>query len=66
MDNYRCTICNYLYELAAVFSGFYDRCPVMSCEDAEIKASRLAICNFTRRTLARGLDLLGIAAPREM
>lgn len=59
-------LCNYLYELASCFSGFYDKCPVMACDDAKIKASRLAICNHTRRTLARGLDLLGIAAPREM
>ncbi len=59
-------LCSYLYELATCFSTFYDKCPVMSCEDAKIKASRLAICNFTRKTLARGLDLLGIAAPREM
>ncbi|HNX76918.1 MAG TPA: arginine--tRNA ligase [Candidatus Rifleibacterium sp.] len=59
-------LCNYLYELATTFSSFYDKCPVMSCEDASKKASRLAICNFTRRILASGLDLLGIAAPREM
>lgn len=59
-------LCNYLYELATSFSSFYDKCPVMSCENAEIKASRLGICNYTRRTLAKGLDLLGIAAPREM
>lgn len=59
-------LCNYLYELAACFSSFYDKCPVMACEDAIIKDSRLAICNFTRRTLAKGLELLGIAAPREM
>jgi len=38
----------------------------MSCEDQGLKASRLAVCNYTRRVLAFGLDLLGIAAPREM
>ncbi len=59
-------LCNYLYELASCFSGFYDKCPVMACENEKVKASRLAICNHTRRTLARGLELLGIAAPREM
>lgn len=59
-------LCNYLYELAACFSSFYDKCPVMACEDTNIRASRLAICNFTRKTLAKGLELLGIAAPREM
>lgn len=59
-------LCNYLYELATCFSSFYDKCPVMSCEDQSLKASRLAVCNYTRRVLALGLDLLGIAAPREM
>ena len=59
-------LCNYLYELAACFSSFYDKCPVLSCEDDRVKASRLMISSFTRRTLAKGLELLGISAPREM
>ena len=59
-------LCNYLYELSVGFSAFYDKCSVMNCEDAAVKASRLEICNMTRRTLAFGLDLLGIEVPREM
>ncbi|NCB37942.1 MAG: arginine--tRNA ligase [Erysipelotrichia bacterium] len=59
-------LCGYLYDLATCFSTFYDRCQVASCEDEKIKASRLAICNHTRKTLAKGLELLGIAAPMEM
>lgn len=59
-------LCNYLYELAVCFSAFYDKCPVLSCEDEKVKASRLMISSFTRRTLAKGLELLGISAPREM
>lgn len=59
-------LCNYLYELASMFSSFYDKCPVMNCDNDKTKASRLSICNFTRKTLAAGLDLLGIAAPMEM
>ncbi len=59
-------LCNYLYELSVCFSSFYDKCSVMNCEDAAIKASRLEICNMTRKTLAFGLDLLGIEVPREM
>lgn len=59
-------LCNYLYELSVCFSAFYDKCSVMNCEDAAIKASRLEICNMTRKTLAFGLDLLGIEVPREM
>lgn len=60
------TLCNYLYELSVCFSAFYDKCTVANCEDPEVKASRLAICNRVRKTLAFGLDLLGIQAPREM
>ena len=59
-------LCNYLYDLVVCFSSFYDKCSVMNCEDTTVKASRLAICNMTRRALAFGLDLLGIEAPREM
>jgi arginyl-tRNA synthetase len=59
-------LCNYLYELSVCFSSFYDKCSVMNCEDASIKASRLEICNMTRKTLALGLGLLGIEVPREM
>ncbi len=59
-------LCNYLYELSVCFSSFYDKCSVMNCDDSSIRASRLEICNMTRKTLAFGLDLLGIEVPREM
>lgn len=59
-------LCNYLYELATTFSAFYDRCPVLAAETDELRQSRLALCNTTRKTLSKGLELLGIAAPREM
>ncbi|MBP5467942.1 MAG: arginine--tRNA ligase [Candidatus Riflebacteria bacterium] len=59
-------LCNYLYELSVCFSSFYDKCSVMNCEDSSVKASRLEICNMTRKTLAYGLNLLGIEVPREM
>lgn len=59
-------LCNYLYELATTFSVFYDRCQVLTAESDELRKSRLALCNTTRKTLSKGLELLGIAAPREM
>lgn len=58
-------LCNYLYELAGQFSGFYEQCPVMKSQ-GDVRASRLALCNATRQVLARGLDLLGIDAPARM
>ena len=60
------TLCTFLYEVASAFSSFYDACPVLIAESEALKASRLFLCRMTRRTLARGLDLLGIEAPSEM
>jgi arginyl-tRNA synthetase len=58
-------LCTYLYELATKFSGFYENCPVLKSEEA-VRASRLALCDVTGRTIALGLDLLGIEHPEEM
>ena len=58
-------LCAYLYELATRFSGFYEHCPVLTSEGS-IRASRLALCDLTGRTLAKGLDLLGIEHPEQM
>ena len=60
------TLCTYLYEMATAFSTFYDNCPVLTAETGEIRTSRLFLCRATQETLARGLYLLGIQAPREM
>jgi arginyl-tRNA synthetase len=58
-------LCGYLYGLASSFSSFFEACPVLKAEPAE-RASRLALCQVTARTLATGLNLLGIAAPERM
>jgi arginyl-tRNA synthetase len=56
---------NYLYELATRFSGFFENCPVLQSEDP-IRSSRLRLVDVTARTLALGLDLLGIEHPDQM
>ncbi len=53
-------LCAYLFELAVVFSRFYENCPVLKSEGA-LRASRLQLCQLTARTLKTGLGLLGIA-----
>jgi arginyl-tRNA synthetase len=58
-------LCAYLYDVATAFSSFYEQCPVLRSED-EVRSSRLALCGATRKVLADGLDLLGIAAPDAM
>ncbi|MFQ3542409.1 DALR anticodon-binding domain-containing protein, partial [Escherichia coli] len=55
-------LCGYLYRLARDFTTFYDACPVLKADEPQ-RGNRLALCDLTARTLAHGLDLLGIAAP---
>lgn len=58
-------LCQYLFELAGAFSGFYERCPILSA-DEPIRQSRLALANLTAKTLKQGLDLLGIQTVEKM
>lgn len=59
-------LCGYLFELAQTFTRFYEACPVLKADDEATRASRLVLCDLTARTLAAGLDLLGIDAPDRM
>ncbi len=58
-------LCTYLYDLATRFSAFYENCPVLKSEEP-MRSSRLALCELTARTMALGLDLLGIEHPEQM
>ncbi|EKE75899.1 arginine--tRNA ligase [Gallaecimonas xiamenensis] len=59
-------LCLYLFELAGLFSGFYEACPILSSEDEGVKGSRLKLAHLTARTLKQGLDLLGIKTLERM
>ena len=52
-------LANYLYQIATLFSRFYEACPILKAEP-EIRASRLQLARLTGRTLKQGLALLGI------
>jgi len=58
-------LCTYLYDLATRFSAFYENCPVLDSAEP-LRSSRLTLCDLTGRTLALGLDLLGIEHPEQM
>ncbi len=58
-------LATYLYELASTFHGFFEACPVLKSE-GDTRASRLALCDLTARTLRTGLGLLGIQCPERM
>ncbi|WP_227136679.1 arginine--tRNA ligase [Kosakonia radicincitans] len=53
-------MCAYLYDLAGLFSGFYEHCPILSAGDEEVRNSRLKLALLTAKTLKLGLDTLGI------
>ena len=59
-------LCAYLYELAGVFSSFYEHCPILNNNDQQVKLSRLKLALLTERTLKQGLDLLGIKTVEKM
>ncbi|MDK1313315.1 arginine--tRNA ligase [Pseudoalteromonas ardens] len=60
-------LCGYLYELASLYMTFYEACPILK-EDvsAEVRESRLLLCNLVARTLNTGLELLGIEVMEQM
>ncbi len=59
-------MCAYLYDLAGLFSGFYEHCPILSAEDEALRISRLQLAALTARTLKQGLDTLGIKTVERM
>ena len=58
-------LCGYLFELAQLFTAFYDQCPVLKAEES-VRDSRLALCALVLRRLSGGLELLGIETPENM
>ena len=56
----------YLFQLASRYSDFFENCPVLKAETAELRTSRLLLCDLTARTIQRGLDLLGIEVVERM
>ncbi len=58
-------LCGYLFELAQLFTTFYDQCPVLKAEES-VRDSRLALCALALRRLSGGLELLGIETPENM
>ncbi|MGP2436596.1 arginine--tRNA ligase [Streptomyces sp. JW3] len=56
----------YLFQLASLYTSFYDKCPVLKAETPAQVANRLFLCDITARTLHRGMALLGIRTPERL
>ncbi|MBN6044932.1 arginine--tRNA ligase [Citrobacter sp. ku-bf4] len=59
-------MCAYLYDVAGLFSGFYEHCPILSAENKDVRNSRLKLALLTAKTLKLGLDTLGIETVERM
>jgi arginyl-tRNA synthetase len=59
-------LCSYLYELAGLFSSFYEHCPILTAESETVKQSRLRLAALTGKTLKQGLELLGLETLERM
>lgn len=59
-------MCAYLYDLAGLFSGFYEHCPILNAEEESTRFSRLQLAALTAKTLQQGLDTLGIKTVERM
>ena len=62
-ENYKPSLlADYLFQTAQLYSSFYQQNQILK-SDPEVRDARLKLCALFGRVLAKGLDLLGIAAP---
>lgn len=59
-------MCAYLYDLAGLFSRFYEHCPILTADNEAQRQSRLKLALLTQKTLKIGLDTLGIETLEKM
>ncbi|MEH6448926.1 MAG: arginine--tRNA ligase [Oleispira sp.] len=60
------TLCSYIYEVAGLFSSFYEHCPILAADNEEQKQSRLRLAALAGKTIKQGLNLLGIETLERM
>jgi arginyl-tRNA synthetase len=56
----------YLYQLASLYTSFYDKCPVLKADTPAQVENRLFLCDLTARMLHQGMALLGIRTPEKL
>jgi arginyl-tRNA synthetase len=59
-------LCAYLFDLASLFTTFYENCPVLQAGSGAVRDSRLALSALALRVLLAGLGLLGVPVPDRM
>ncbi|QCI23791.1 arginine--tRNA ligase [Buchnera aphidicola (Macrosiphoniella sanborni)] len=59
-------LCKYLYQLATIFSHFYENYSILFSKKIKIYKSRLKLSILTAKTLKKGLNILGIKIVKKM
>jgi len=59
-------VTRYILDLCAAFNGFYHDCKIASCEDENLKNSRLALTAATSRVLKTALHLICMQTPEKI
>ncbi|WP_193309689.1 arginine--tRNA ligase [Halorubrum halophilum] len=60
------TIATFTREFADAYNAFYRECPVVTAEDEDLRAARVALVAAAKHTMANALDVLGVEAPESM
>ena len=59
-------VSRYLLDVCADFNRFYHDCPVLKCEDARVKDTRVALVKAASVVLKNGLSLIGLKTPKNI
>jgi arginyl-tRNA synthetase len=59
-------LCTYLFDLAGLYTSFFENCPVLKAPTEDLRDSRLVLCALTAATLGLGLSVLGLETPERM
>ncbi|MFD1570053.1 arginine--tRNA ligase [Halorubrum laminariae] len=60
------TIATFTREFADAYNAFYRECPVVTADDDDLRAARVALVAAAKHTMANALDVLGVEAPESM
>ena len=59
-------ITRYILDLCAAFNRFYHECSIASCEDADLRSSRIALTRATNQILKTALHLICLQTPEKI
>jgi arginyl-tRNA synthetase len=59
-------VTRYILDVCTAFNRFYHDCPIISAEDKEVKATRIALTKATNTVLGNALPLICMKTPTKI